>query len=347
MNKKLLLVDGSSLLVTSFFGNIPREYFRAKTEEERQIVLAKVLKTSNGQYINGVFTMTKMILKLIDKQQPTHMAVAWDVSRNTFRRKMYSDYKGHREETRPELSSQFPLMQDILSTMNIPQFKYEEYEADDIIGTFTKKFEESIPTYIITKDQDALQLVSEHTRLWLLTSKAKGMYQELNINIKEFNIPDNVFEYTPSYVEYFYGLKPGQIIDKKAIEGDSSDNIPGVKGVGEKAVIPLLKELKTVEGIYDFIENVSEKEAKEFFKEIGIRSPLKNLLKEDPNEPMGKQAAFLSKKLATINISIPELNDISLYKLSLDINTKSMLEKFKELEFNSLIEKFEEEKETA
>ena len=343
---KLLLIDGSSLLSTSFFGNLPATYFKARTEEEKAQALKKVLKTSTGVFTNGVFTMTKALLNLMDKQEPTHLVVAWDVSRNTFRRKAYEGYKANRGVTAPELSAQFTVMQELLDAMKIPQFMFEEYEADDIIGTFAKQFEQSIPTYILTKDQDALQLVSEYTRLWLMTSKAKEMYKELGIETKGLNIPDNVFEYTPIYVEEFYGVRPVQIIDKKALEGDSSDNIPGVKGVGPKAVGPLLNEFGTVEEIYDYIENTPEKEAKEFFKELGIRSPLAALLKEDENELVGKRAAYLSKELATINTQIEELFNVQIADLELNVDFEAMLLKFKELEFKSLVEQMEK-KQTA
>ncbi len=338
---KLLLIDGSSLLSTSFFGNLPATYFKARTEEEKAQALKKVLKTSTGIFTNGVFTMTKALLNLIEKQEPTHIVVAWDVSRNTFRRKAYEGYKANRGVTAPELSAQFGVMQELLAAMKIPQFMFEEYEADDIIGTFAKQFEQEIPTYILTKDQDALQLVSEYTRLWLMTSKAKEMYTELQIETKTLKIPDNVFEYTPLYVEEFYGVTPIQIIDKKALEGDSSDNIPGVKGVGPKAVGPLLNEFGTVEEIYEYIENTSEKEAKEFFKELGIRSPLAALLKEDDHELVGKQAAFLSKQLATINTQIEELSEVQLTDLVLKVDYEAMLLKFRELEFKSLVEQME------
>lgn len=338
---KLICVDGSSLLATSFFGNLPRDYYFAKTEEERETVLKKVMQTSAGVYTNGVFTMLKMLINLINKQKPTHLAIAWDLTRDTFRKTLFSEYKGHREETKPELISQFILMQDVLRKMNIYQYADLNYEADDVIGTLAKKFKTEAQVYILTKDQDALQIVDESIRLWLITSKAKEMYNEVGINSKTLEIPDNTFEFTPDYVRYFYGLNPLQIIDKKALEGDKSDNIPGVKGVGEKVVVPLLQEFGTVEGIYEAIESQDEKSLKELFKELGIRSPLSYLTKTSNTELVGKNAAFLSKTLATIKIDIPELETVKLEELALDINIPGMLQAFKELEMNSLIEKGE------
>jgi 5'-3' exonuclease len=345
---RLILIDGSSLLSTSFYGNLPKAYYFAKTEEEREKVLKSVMQTSNGLYTNGVFTMSRIILNIIKEYKPSHMAVAWDISRNTFRKNLYVEYKGHREETRPELGSQFTLMQRVLEDMNIPQYKHCDFEADDIIGTFSRKFEEQLPITILTKDQDALQLVSENTRLWLMTSKNKEMYEsigldKLNFTIKDLPIPDNVFEFTPMYIKEFYGLDPVQIVDMKALCGDPSDNIPGVKGVGEKAVVPLLQEFGSVENLYDSIEDMSkeeEKEFKELLKELGIsRSPVSYLLKESETELVGKKAALLSKKLATIECTIPDLLNTELFSLELNVDKEATRKIFEELEFKSLLDK--------
>lgn len=347
--KMLLLIDGSSLLSTSFYGNIPKQYFSAKTDEAREEVLKKVMQTSRGEYTNGVYTFFRTLLKIIEKQKPSHLAVAWDISRNTFRKQLYPQYKAQRDETKPELKSQFQLTQDALEAMNIKQFMLDDYEADDIIGTLAKQFEGEIPVYIYTKDQDALQLVSDNTRLWLVTSKAKEMNEEafggLDKDIVgKFNLPDNVFEFTPIWVEEIYGLSPSQIIDKKALEGDKSDNIPGVRGIGEKVSIPLIKEFGTIENLYEHIEGLSkaeEKEMKEFFKLLGIsRSPLSYLLKESKGDELsGKEAALLSKKLATINTSVPELKNVKLIELELSIDEAGMNRIFEYLEFKSLLKK--------
>ena len=344
--RRLLLIDGSSLLTTSFYGNVPREYYGAKTEADRKKALGKLMQTSTGEYTNGVYTFCRTLLKILEKQKPSHLAVAWDVSRETFRRKLYPEYKGHREETKPELSSQFKLTQDVLEAMNVRQFMLEEYEADDIIGTIAKQFEKEIPVYIYTRDQDALQLVSEYTRLWLVTNKADAMTKEAFAGldkkiINKFNLPDNVFEFTPLWVEEFYGLTPLQLIDKKALEGDKTDNIPGVKGVGEKSATPLIKEFGSIENLYEHIEGLSkkeEKEMREFMKELGIkRPPLANLLKESEDELCGKKAAFLSKQLATIDTNINELEGMELEELKLKLNKEGMKEIFEELEFKSLL----------
>ncbi|WCF11477.1 5'-3' exonuclease (plasmid) [Paenibacillus thiaminolyticus] len=349
---KLLLVDGSSLLTTSFFGTAPLEYQKAKTEEEIIEAKSKLMQV-NGVYTNGVYAMVDKLMKIIKHQSPTHLAVAWDISRDTFRREIFPAYKANRSETRAELKSQFPLAQEVLCEMGIPQFLCPGYEADDIIGTFSKSFESQVPVYILTKDRDALQLVSERVRLWLMTSKAEEMYKEVGLNSKDFNLPDKVFEFSPHYVEEFCGVKPVQIIDKKALEGDKSDNIPGVKGVGEASAVPLLREFETVEGIYEFVEQSDEVTVKEVIKSLGIkRSPVKLLLKHSENELVGKQAAFISKKLATIRADLDlieqvmlksttpiKMNELKLENLKLHINEEGKRRIFERLSFDSLLKK--------
>lgn len=349
--QKLVLVDGSSLLSTNFFATAPMSYMKAKTEEEMEKG-RKQLMQINGIYTNGVFGMMKELMKIIREQRPTHLCVAWDLNRNTFRRQIYADYKANRGETKPELKSQFPLAQEVLGKLGITQFVFDGYEADDIIGTLSKRFGETIPTFIITKDQDALQLVNEHVRLWYKTSrpeKAKEMYQEFGIDPKEFDIPDGVFEFTPLYVKEVYGLTPIQIIDKKALEGDTSDNIPGVKGVGEASAVPLLQEFGTVEGVYDFIESSDEATIKEMLKSLGIkRSPVSYLTKKAEkilvdgklvsNELVGKEAAEVSKKLATIKLDMDCLENIELDTLLLNVNQVAKREEFERLAFKSLLD---------
>lgn len=335
MTKKLLLIDGSSLLSTSFYGNVPRSYHHTGDT-------SGIMKTTDGRFTNGVYTMSKVLLNLIEKQQPTHIAVAWDISRDTFRRERYSDYKAHRKETKPELSSQFALMQEVIDSMGgIAQYKLENYEADDIIGTFAKKFENEIPVYILTKDQDALQLITETTKVWLNTTKSKDLWAVRGLDPSSLSVPAGSFEFTPQTFEEEYGLKPIQLIDMKALEGDTSDNIPGVKGVGPKAILPLLQEYGTVEGIYEALESIPEAELKVFFKEdLGIsRSPIANLRKESDTDLVGKKAAYLSKELATIKTDIPVYEELKLDALRVDLDKGRTKAKFAELEFNSLIDK--------
>lgn len=167
-----------------------------------------------------------------------------------------------------------------------------------------------------------MQLVNDYTRLWLNTNRA----DELKATYGVTGIPDNVFEFTPYYVKEVYGLNPIQIIDKKALEGDTSDNIPGVRGVGEKAAVPLLQEFGTIEMIYEALES-DEQAFKETCKSLGIRSPVK-ALKE------GKESAILSKNLATIRCKKLE---VTLDELRLSINEIALNRQYKRLEFKTLI----------
>lgn len=340
---KLIIIDGSSILSTNFWGTVGMDYMKAKTEEERAAVAGKLLQTSAGVYTNGVFSMVKYLINLINKQKPSHFVIAWDISRGTFRKKLFPKYKAHRQETRAELKSQFQLMQDLLKKMNVCQYMFEDYEADDILGTLSKRFGPEIETYLLTKDQDALQLVDEYTRLWLIRDDYKDLYKLFGLDSKLFNVPDKVFEFSPLYVKEVYQVEPSQIVDMKALEGDSSDGIPGVRGIGPASARPLLSEYKKVEGIYEAIEGLSKADEvymKELFKLMGIKkSPLGCLLKESDTELVGKKAALLSKQLATIKTDIPELADVKLDDLKLNINQAEMERAFEELEFISLMGK--------
>lgn len=319
----LLLIDGSSILNSCFFGTVPKEYYRAKTPEEKRFILPNIMQTKTGIFTNGVFAMSKSLKNLVERFKPKYMAVAWDITRDTFRRKIYPDYKANRAETAPELKSQFAIMQNVLQAAGIKQFVDPNIEADDFLGSLSRQFESRTPVYIYTKDQDALQLVSDRTRVWLITSKADEMKN--TYGKPEGFVPNGAFEFTPLFVKEVYGLTPEQIIDKKALEGDPSDNIPGVRGIGEKASVPLLQEYGTVEGIYDALED--EKHFKNICKELGVRSPIKALTE-------GREMACLSKTLATIKIeSLP----VSLEDLQLCIDRYSLDAKFRELEFNSLV----------
>ena len=320
---RLLLVDGSSMLHSCFFGTVPKEYYRAKTPEERRFILPRIMQTRSGVFTNGVYAMSKSLKNLVERCKPGYMAVAWDVSRETFRRGIYAEYKANRAETAPELKSQFAIMQEILRVAGVKQFMDPNLEADDFLGSLSKQFEKQTPVYIYTKDQDALQLVSDYTRVWLITSKSEE-FKKIFGNPSSF-VPNGAFEFTPVFVKEIYGLEPTQIVDKKALEGDPSDNIPGVKGVGEKASIPLLQEYGTVEEIYNQLED--ERSFKETCKELGIRSPIKALTE-------GKDMAFLSKTLATIKTDpLP----VTLEDLRVKVNQESLNNIFRELEFTSLV----------
>lgn len=349
MNKKLLLIDGSSLLSSSFFGNLPNQMKFAKTLEEKEKYFNKIMQTSTGTYTNGVYTMTKILLKIINEQKPTHVAIAWDVTRDTFRRDIYKDYKGTRSETILPLKEQFKTMQSLLGKLGFVQFMDKQYEADDYLGSLASKFEEEIQTVILTKDNDALQLVSDHTRLWLQTSKANEFLEQHNLTdfYKQANMPSGIIELTPMLVKEYKGVTPDKIVDLKAIAGDNSDNIPGIKGISEETGVRLINEYETIENLYECVHSLDKKgltELKTFWKEqLEIkRSPLNALVKEcvkDENgnvlEYFGEESAILSKKLGAIKRDIPI--DVSLDELQFTLNKEVANKCFKELEFKSLI----------
>ena len=309
----VLLIDGSSLLSTSFYGNVPREYLKCKTEEEYNVVLPKLLQTTDGIYTNGIYGFCKTLKKIETKYHPEYLAVAWDLNRNTFRRKMYPDYKAQRKPTRQELSSQFEYTQKLLDYIGIYSFGIDGLEADDLVGSMAKKYADQ-DVVILTKDHDQLQLIDSHTTVWL-NAKVDDIIVELGIKQSDVPThPEGYFPFDEKTFESYYGFKPIQIIDYKALAGDSSDNIPGIKGVGEKSATELIKEFGSVESIVDFITTADKKTLdakKEEFKARGAtRIPLKALSEDMVGGP---NMGLLCKKLATIKTdveNIPNLEDI-------------------------------------
>lgn len=346
MDKKqddyLLIIDGSSLLSTQFFGNLPKEIMFAKTTEEKEKYFPKIMQTSTGIYTNAVYGFLRALLKIMKEQKPTYLAVTWDISRNTFRREIYPDYKGNRGETLEPLKDQFKLCQQVLDEMGVVQFMDERYEADDFSGTLCQMFEEEVPIRVMTKDNDYLQLITERTNLWLIHSTAKKtdeLYEKYGLSKKEVNAPDRTFVFTPELVEKEFGILPSSVPSLKGIQGDSSDNIKGVPGVGEATAVALIKEYKTVEHLYEVLNQLDEagkKEINEYWKTLGIkRSPINALLKISDTELVGEKAAMLSKTLATIKKDI-ELKDLNLEQLRIQINTEKAQKCFNELEFKTL-----------
>lgn len=244
-----------------------------------------------------------MLLKVIEEMKPTHIMVAFDAGKVVFRHSEYADYKGGRAKTPPELSEQFPLIRELLDAFSIQRFELEGYEADDIIGTLTKRADEqSWKTTVITGDKDMLQLVSEHVSV-ALTRKG----------VSEIEL------YTPQEIQDKYGLAPLQIIDLKGLMGDTSDNIPGVPGVGEKTALKLLHEYGSVEEVLANVDRVSGKK-----------------LQENLRENVDK--AKMSKELATILREAPVELDVQ--ETGYDGYDGGLLsEFFKRMEFKSLLSK--------
>ena len=342
VSEYLLLVDGSSLLSTQFYGNLPKEILFARTMEEKEAWFHKIMMTSTGIYTNGVFGFLRYLFKILKDQQPAYLAVAWDLTRDTFRREMYEDYKGNRKEIMEPLRQQFDLCQEVLGNIGVYQLMDRRYEADDLCGSAAALFENQVPVRILTKDNDYLQLVTDHTTLWLMHStpeKTAELFEKYNMVRDEGEVPERVFPYTPQLVEKEFGIPPCHVNSLKGLQGDTSDNIRGVPGVGPASAVKLIQEYKTVAGLYEAIEGLDaagEKALKAYWKEkLGLtRSPLSFLLKESEEELVGKKAAFLSEKLATIKKDIPL--DCSLSDLALSIDADAVSRELKRLEFRSL-----------
>ncbi|MGG6433638.1 DNA polymerase I [Anoxybacillus sp. D401a] len=284
MANKLVLIDGNSIAYRAFFA-LP------------------LLHNDKGIHTNAIYGFTMMLMKLIEEEKPTHMLVAFDAGKTTFRHEVYTEYKGGRQKTPPELSEQFPFLRELLDAYNIRTYELENYEADDIIGTLATRAEkEGFDVIIISGDRDLTQLVSE--RIHVHVTK-KGM--------------TDLERYTPQYVFEKYGLTPAQIVDLKGLMGDASDNIPGVPGVGEKTALKLLKEYGTVEHVLASLEHISGKKLKE-------------------NLQTYREQALLSKQLATIHRDVPlTLSFDELAWQSYDVERLAAL--FQELGFTSLMDK--------
>ncbi len=340
---KFILIDGSSMLVTNYYGNLPKALLFEKDPEKKEKLYSQILHNDKGQYTNAMYGMMRTILKIIAEQKPTHMMFAFDMTRDTFRREKYPDYKGNRGDTPKPLKEQFENMEKLLQDIGFQVFYDNRYEADDIVGSVVSKFEKEIPSYIITKDHDYLQLVSDYTRVWLIQTKQETADElqtkygaEYGWSSKLVSIPDKAFEVTPPLCLKEYGVEPQQIPDLKGIQGDSSDNIPGVKGVSS-AAIPLLAEYGSVEGIYKAIDECGE-DAKalkalgaHWKDDLGIsRSPMKALIEY-------RDSALLSKDLAQIRRDYDTGKSLDDFRINIDKDKAKSL--FMEYGFKSLIEK--------
>ena len=285
MADKFLVIDGSSLIHRAFFALPP-------------------LTNRKGQHTGAVYGFLRMFHKLLQDVQPRWVAAAFDKSRKTFRSKLYADYKGQRKPTPPELKEQFPLCMEVLQSMGIPALELDDYEADDIIGTFARNADPSVEVYIVTGDRDELQLIDDRTRV---------MYTKKGIS--DIKLYDKA-----AFAEDYEGLVPLQLIDLKGLMGDTSDNIPGVPGVGPKTALKLIAEYGSVENVLEHIEEVKGKSLKE---------KLAN----------NKEQALLSKELATIYTAVPGLElALDTYALKpLDAKAQQMMA---DLEFRGFFTQF-------
>jgi len=286
MSKKIVLIDGNSIAYRAFFA-LP------------------LLSNDKGVHTNAIYGFTMMLMRILEQEKPTHMLVAFDAGKTTFRHSTYSEYKGGRQKTPPELSEQFPFLRELLDAYQISRYELENYEADDIIGTLsTRAAKDGFEVKVISGDKDLTQLSSD----------------KVTVDITRKGITD-VDSYTPEFIMEKYGITPDKIIDMKGLMGDSSDNIPGVPGIGEKTALKLLKEFGTLEFLLESIDQVSGKKLKEKLEEH-------------------KDQAVLSKKLATIFKEAPL--EITIEELEYEgYDEEKVVKLFRELGFNSLLDKFE------
>ena len=282
--KKFLVVDGNSILNRAFYG-------------------IRLLTNKDGLYTNAVYGMVTILSRHIEALKPDYCAVAFDLKAPTFRHKMYDLYKANRTGMPEELAVQLPYAKECMNALGFSVLSLEGYEADDILGTLSAEAnKEGIEAYILTGDRDSLQLISDNTTVLLVKTK-----ETLSVTEKEFG--------------EMYGIHSSQFIDVKALMGDSSDNIPGVAGIGEKTALKLISEFGSLEKLYEEYEGAK------------LSPSVKQKLAD------GKEKAFMSQKLATIDRSVPLETSIEDYAYH-GVKKQELRDLFVKLEFNALIGKF-------
>ncbi len=289
MNEKLLIVDGNSILNRAFYA----------------IKGPRMLTKADGTPTNAVFGFINILNKYMEEEKPDYLAVAFDLKAKTFRHHMYEGYKADRKGMPDELAAQLPLVKQVLKAMNIEIAEVEGLEADDLIGIYSKTAEtEGMRVSVLTGDRDALQLVSDLVSV-IVPTTSKG--QTLTT------------KYTPAEIMDKYGVAPASLIEVKALMGDPSDNIPGVKGVGEKTALELIKEYGNLDGLYENLSSITKAKLKANLEEC-------------------KDLAYLSRILGTIVREKDGLAEISTFRRQ-DVNKEALLRLFQDLEFNSFIKK--------
>ena len=280
---KVILIDGNNLIFRSYYATA---------------YSGSILKNSKGLPTNALYGFVGMINKIIEEEKPEYLMVAFDIGKN-FRKEKYDFYKEGRHETPEELKVQMPIAREILTAMGIKYLELAPYEADDIIGTVASIAEDdpNFETLIVSSDKDLLQLISDETEIKLLKQSGYIKYNK------------------KSFIDE-WGIEPINIIDLKALMGDSSDNIPGVKGIGEKTALKLLQEYKTLDGIYENIDKITGKTQEKLI--------------------VGKNDAYMSYEIATIYRSVPIDVSFESFKYS-GPNYESLKKMYEELEFYSMI----------
>ncbi len=280
--QKFMIIDGNALIHRSFHALPP-------------------LTTKNGEIVNAVYGFTTVLIKALREFRPEYVALTLDRKEKTFRHKQFKDYKATRVKAPDELYEQIPRVKEIAENFNIPIFELAGFEADDLIGTLANKVDGKVEKIIVTGDMDTMQLINDHTKVFTMKR----------------GLTDSMI-YDEKGVEGRYGLIPEQMIDFKALRGDPSDNIPGVKGIGEKTATELLQNFKTLDGVY---KNIKSKKIKDRIRELLIQH---------------KNNAYMSKELATIKCDVPIKFDLNEARFG-QFNQEKLAKLFNELEFRSLL----------
>lgn len=286
---KLLLIDGNSIINRAFYG----------------IMGSKMLMTEDGTYTNAVYGFLSILFKELEDIKPEYLVVAFDLKAPTHRHKMYDKYKANRHGMPEELAMQMPILKETLKAMNVCIIEKEGYEADDILGTLAKWGQkEELEVTVLTGDRDSFQLIDKNIKVRIPRTKMGKTETE---------------DYTVEKIEEEYGLEPLDLIEVKGLMGDASDNIPGVPGVGEKTALNLIKQYKSIDEVYNHIDEQKGK--------------LKEKLSEN------KDLAYLSRTLGTIDINAPIEKDLNVFQVE-EWNKPEVLEIFKKLKFNRFIDRF-------
>ncbi|WP_181347603.1 5'-3' exonuclease H3TH domain-containing protein [Thalassobacillus sp. CUG 92003] len=279
---RIMLVDGMALLFRAFYATAMSNYF---------------MVNSKGVPTNGVYGFVKHLFTAVDTYQPSHVICCWDMGSTTFRNEIFPDYKANRGEPPVELIPQFDLVKEVTASLDIPNVGVKGYEADDCIGTLSQAYKQDAEVLVLTGDQDMLQLLDANIKVILL-KKGYGNYGE----------------YQPHTFEEEKGITPAQMVDLKALMGDSSDNYPGVRGIGEKTALKMLKEHGTIEGILENIASLTKGQKEKIERDM--------------------EMLHLSRKLARIECAA-DVN-CSLEDAVYHINREAMMTKFTELEFKNI-----------
>lgn len=279
MENKLTIIDGSSLLYRAFYA------------------LPPTMTSPDGVPTNAVYGFLRMLLSLYRELDPAYVAVTFDKDRQTFRTEMYDGYKATRKPAPAELVPQFDLILEVMHVMGVAVYSLSGYEGDDVLGTLSARYEKELPVAIVTGDRDALQLASDRTTVYLTQ---KGI--------------SSMSEMTPKAAEEKYGITPSQVIDMKALMGDTADNIPGVPGIGEKTALKLLTQYKTLDNLYAHVDEIKGAQGKKL--------------------AAGKDMAYLSYKLAAIKRDVPM--ETTLEEMAQPVHISEMKELFSRLGINLL-----------